>query len=168
MEINRRDVVIKSAATAVAVAAAACAGGVGWPGVGEARGGTDTGAPATGVVDAGDVSEFARAGINDKLAKTDRIFVVRQGDRLIATSAVCTHRNCVIRPAGGGGRSGDAELRCPCHGSRFAADGSVTRGPAGAPLPHYGISVRGGHVFVDKSKTFEKEQWGSEGSFVKV
>jgi len=44
---------------------------------------------------------------------------------LHAVSAVCTHLGCLVsfNPAE---RSWD----CPCHGSRFATDGSVLEGPA--------------------------------------
>ena len=50
----------------------------------------------------------------------------RDDDGVLQTcSAVCTHLGCLVNfnPAE---RSWD----CPCHGSRFAIDGSVIEGPA--------------------------------------
>lgn len=46
-----------------------------------------------------------------------------------ALSARCTHLGCIVH-------FNDAERawECPCHGSRFAPDGSVIQGPANAPL----------------------------------
>ena len=48
---------------------------------------------------------------------------------LHAVSARCTHLGCLVR-------FNDAETawECPCHGSRFAVDGSVLQGPANRPL----------------------------------
>jgi Rieske Fe-S protein len=46
-----------------------------------------------------------------------------------ALSARCTHLGCIVA-------FNDAETawQCPCHGSRFAVDGSVIQGPANRPL----------------------------------
>lgn len=49
---------------------------------------------------------------------------------LTLVSAVCTHMKCQVHwnPVA-------ASWDCPCHGSRFATDGSVIEGPALHPLP---------------------------------
>ena len=60
-----------------------------------------------------------------------------------ALSARCTHLGCTVHWV-----PGAARFQCPCHGSQFAADGSVLHGPAERPLDRLPVQRRGEDVFV--------------------
>ena len=70
--------------------------------------------------------------------------VFKDTDGVYAISIVCTHLGCIVTPTTGG-------FECPCHGSRFAADGSVTRGPAPQPLRWLKVSASGEQRVVDEA-----------------
>jgi Rieske Fe-S protein len=67
----------------------------------------------------------------------------RDGEGVYAISIICTHLGCIVKPSAHG-------FECPCHGSRFAADGSVVRGPAPRALSWVKVSANGGTVVVDE------------------
>ncbi|HUF12153.1 MAG TPA: Rieske (2Fe-2S) protein [Longimicrobiales bacterium] len=50
-----------------------------------------------------------------------------------ALSPICTHLGCTVDVAG-------QRLVCPCHGSTYARDGTVLRGPAERPLRRYRVT----------------------------
>ncbi|MEI6253554.1 MAG: Rieske (2Fe-2S) protein [Mycobacteriaceae bacterium] len=53
--------------------------------------------------------------------------------------ARCTHAGCALTVKNGG-------IQCPCHGSKFALDGSVDHGPAVDPLVARPVTVQGGQI----------------------
>ena len=64
-----------------------------------------------------------------------------------AISRVCTHLGCLVKSEADG-------FHCPCHGSRFAPDGSVVKGPAPKALAWLAVSKAGaGTVIIDEGKT---------------
>jgi len=100
----------------------------------------------TGPVKVGNVSDFAADGIFDQFAKSEQVVIVRQGGKLSACSAICTHKQAILKGVEG-------QMRCPSHGSRFNPDGSVVKGPAKRPLDHLAISKdASGNLTVDRSK----------------
>ena len=80
-----------------------------------------------------------RAGSLDELAVGEAAILKLEGERAAVfrdesgrvhtVSAVCTHMGCVL-----GWNPLDRTWDCPCHGSRFALDGSVIYGPATTSL----------------------------------
>lgn len=55
-------------------------------------------------------------------------------DQYRALSTRCMHRGCQVDPSSDG-------FVCPCHGSEYAADGSVRKGPTELPLVEYRVTV---------------------------
>ena len=61
----------------------------------------------------------------------EKLAVYRDEKQMLhAVSAVCTHLKCIVQF-----NNAEKSWDCPCHGSRFALDGSVLEGPAIQPLP---------------------------------
>lgn len=78
-----------------------------------------------------------------------RICVVREGDKLAAISTTCTHLGCIVSVS-------DTGFSCPCHGSRYDQDGTVTGGPAPKALPWYQVKLApNGELEVDTSVEIE-------------
>jgi len=74
------------------------------------------------------------------------VAIFKDPDGIYAVSTICTHLGCVVKANPEG-------FECPCHGSRFKANGDVAKGPAPRPLPWLKISVSGGSITVDEGTT---------------
>ncbi len=86
----------------------------------------------------------------------ERCTVVRTDAGIAAISNTCTHLGCVVATT-------EIGFDCPCHGSRYDADGAVLGGPAPRPLPWYRVALSpSGEVEVDTSDPVPT------GTFLKV
>jgi cytochrome b6-f complex iron-sulfur subunit len=74
-----------------------------------------------------------------------RLSTSTDSSAIAALSSICTHLGCTVLPLSG------SQLRCPCHGSMFALDGTVTAEPATVNLPRYAATFDGLTVVVSTS-----------------
>jgi cytochrome b6-f complex iron-sulfur subunit len=96
----------------------------------------------------GDPAQFA-VGSAQKFEE-EKFFLYRDEGGFHAISATCTHLGCIVA-------STDAGFACPCHGSRFAKDGSVVGGPAPSALSWLEISLSpDGQLQVNAESTVAK------------
>ena len=80
------------------------------------------------------------------------VLVMRDARGLRALSLVCTHLGCIT------GREESGAFVCPCHGSRFDAEGRVTQGPAPSRLRYLAISrAPSGDLLVDRDSPVDAE-----------
>lgn len=97
-------------------------------------------------------SKRYRVSVPESLAPGEPFFppgrsvaIFRDREGVWAVSRVCTHLGCIVKR----GREG---FECPCHGSRFRWDGTVTKGPAPRPLVWLKLSAEGGAYLVDEDQ----------------
>jgi Rieske Fe-S protein len=74
------------------------------------------------------------------------VAVFRDHEGVYAISMICTHLGCIVKATPDG-------FDCPCHGSRFALDGAVLKGPAPTALPWLSVSVAASTITIDEETT---------------
>jgi len=137
--VDRRRVLITGAVVAAGAAVTAACGSP--SSSGSSPTGSSTGSAAGGAVDV----KTADVPVGGGVILADQKVVVTQptAGTYKAFSAVCTHQGCVVASVGSG------TITCPCHGSQFSAtDGTVTGGPAPAPLTSLTVTVNGADLSI--------------------
>ena len=97
-----------------------------------------------GFMTIGTVSDLDKTGqLTHKMGDVP-IVVVRDpanASKLIAVNTKCTHAGCSVEWK-------NKSFSCPCHGSQFAADGKVKKGPANKPLATVPVKLEGQSVLI--------------------
>ncbi len=145
--VTRRDVIISTGVAAGTVLLAGCGGT------------SNGGSPASATNDSAGPTDVSGAAASQPLAAVVDVpvggaipaqdaggqpIVVAQpsAGKVVAFSAICTHRGCTVKPTGD-------RYRCPCHGSVYdAATGRVISGPAPRPLPSVAVHVEAGEILL--------------------
>jgi nitrite reductase/ring-hydroxylating ferredoxin subunit len=135
---GRRDFLRAAAAAAAGAALVPLVG----PGCGTAR-------IPDSLFAAGRIGEFPLA-VGPRRVVNTSIYVLHNEQGYAAISGKCTHSGCTVDPVDGGG------FECTCHGSQFAADGTVTGGPATEDLPWFEVLLRDGELQIDPTRPVPK------------
>ena len=102
---------------------------------------------ADGFAAVGTLAELDSTGaISDKKFIRDSVIVVRDPadpTAVMAVTSMCTHQGCTVE-----WDKESALLVCPCHKSKFKADGTVDSGPATKPLTQFDAKIDGELVLV--------------------
>mgnify|MGYP001341389271 CR=1 FL=1 len=110
--------------------------------------------------------DFESGKVDLRFKKSHSVWIVRDDEKIIALSTVCTHLGCTPNWL-----ETDRKFKCPCHGSGFRSSGVNFEGPAPRPLERYKIVLANdGQILVDKTKKFkyEKGEWSRSESYLKV
>ncbi len=100
----------------------------------------DSGPPRKTVFDLGPAETFA-VGSRTRVGEIPAL-ILHDALGFSALSLQCTHLGCTVEDRARG-------FECPCHGSQYDEQGTVTRGPARKPLPRLQVEVDTlGHLMV--------------------
>lgn len=88
----------------------------------------------------GNVEDFPEGSTTS--VREGKFFLVNDGGEFTALYQVCTHLGCLVREREDG-------FACPCHGSRFAPDGTLVASPAPRDMDRFAVEVIDGEVWVD-------------------
>ncbi len=108
----------------------------------------------------------------DEAFKGQKIWIVRDSEKIVALRTVCTHLGCTPNWS-----DNENKFKCPCHGSGFRGPkgflnaGMNFEGPAPVPLVRFKITMGDdGQLVVDQGTMFayEKGEWSNPESFYPV
>ncbi|MBI5464572.1 MAG: ubiquinol-cytochrome c reductase iron-sulfur subunit [Ignavibacteriales bacterium] len=97
-----------------------------------------------------------------------RLYVFKEAQTYHAISASCTHLGCTVKHTklnqaktvelNGEKKTINFEFHCPCHGSKYYADGTNYAGPAPRPLRCYKLEMSpdDGQLIVDMTNEVEQ------------
>ncbi len=105
---------------------------------------TTSTAPASGQT-IGTTAELDKTGqLLNKDSPVGPILVVGTSKtNIIAVNPTCSHKGCLVA-----WQSASKQFACPCHGSAFAPDGKVLKGPANEPLKTYPAKIQGNSIVI--------------------
>ncbi len=110
----------------------------------------------------GKLTDYPNPGFYDAHRK-NKVMVCVVADQLVVMSAVCTHKNCLVR------KHEEKVLRCSCHKSFFSDHGTPTEGPAKIALPRYAVKLEeDGTITVDTTKSFAEREWEKPEAFIAI
>jgi cytochrome b6-f complex iron-sulfur subunit len=112
----------------------------------------------------GEADEYGVVNVNEKFMESQRVWIVRETDKVYAIFGKCTHLGCTPKwfPE-------DRQYKCPCHGSKYYSNGVNFAGPAPRPMDRYGISVlEDGRIKVDRGVLYTVKNFDNPECFLKA
>jgi len=113
-------------------------------------------------------SDFS-LGVSEKYKQADRIWVVKEPDRLFVIFARCVHLGCTPD-----WKPNENKFKCPCHGSGYTPEGINFEGPAPRPMDRAHVELDAtGQIVVDTSHLFMwdrakggRDQFDDPGAYI--
>ena len=112
---------------------------------------------------------MAFMGVDTKFQKSNRIWVVKNTERLFVISAICTHLGCTPD-----WKQSEQKFKCPCHGSGYDPEGINYEGPAPRPMDRAKVELDAeGQIVVATSVVYRWEkgkpsQFDDTGAYIPV
>src|SRR5580704_808447 len=89
-------------------------------------------------------------GVNQQFLMSNRIWVIKEPDRLFVVFARCTHLGCTPE-----WKPSENKFKCPCHGSGYDAEAVNFEGPAPRPMDRSHVELDAtGKIIVDTSRLY--------------
>ena len=131
----RRAVIVGTGVGLAATALAGCAqnGGTTAGSSTASTSGEGAGAPTV----AGTLAKTSDVPVGSGVIVDDVVLTQPTAGVFNCFSSVCPHAGCNVSEVT------EANIVCPCHGSRFDLEGAVVKGPAHEPLERRTISIKG-------------------------
>ena len=109
-------------------------------------------------------------GVNQQFLLSNRIWVIREPDRIFVIFGRCTHLGCTPE-----WKPSENKFKCPCHGSGYDSEGVNFEGPAPRPMDRAHVEKDAtGKIIVDISHLYVDDpaagsnQFNNPGAFLSL